>query len=409
MNVQRRSIGWLLAGAAALASPAAADAHPGVTASEIRIGQTGALSGLAAQYAILPRTAQAYFRMINDQGGVRGRKITLVVSDDEYKPPKSLEAARQLVEKQDVALMFGSFGTPTNAAQAPYLNQLGVPHLFLGTGADKWGDVKSFPWSMGFQPSFRTEARIYAKHILQTDPNPRIGVLYQNDDFGRDYLRGVNDILGGLQAFKLVKAVPYDTSETSIASQVAALKAAKVNFLILAAIPTYAAQALQASQALGWRPVTYVSLGAATVPATTEPLREGAGLRLISGAFSKQPSDSRWSTDTGMLGYRAFMAKYMPEDNPSAPLSALAFNMCELLVRLLQQAGPDLSRENIRRQAENLHAVALPLLLPGITVTTGPKDHYPVEQLQLMQWEGGRWALFGELMSTSEIPWQVGQ
>jgi branched-chain amino acid transport system substrate-binding protein len=409
MNVRLIScITLALCGAVANTTPAIAQPSPGVTPTEIRIGQTGALSGPAAQYGVLARTAQSYFRMVNDRGGIKGRKVTLIVADDEYNPAKSLAGVQRLVERDKVALMFGSFGTPTNSAQAPYLNQAGVPHLFLATGADKWGDFKTLPWTVGFQPSFRTEARIYTKHILETDPDPKIGVLYQNDDFGRDYLRGVNDILGRLQSFKLVKAVSYETSDTSVESQVAALKAARVNFLVLAAIPKYAAQVLRAAHAIDWKPVVYVALGAATVPTTTEPLKDRPGIRLISGAYMKAPADTHWERDAGMLRYRAFMAAYMPIDDANEPLSALAFNTGELLVKLLEQAGSDLSRDNIRRQAENLRQMTLPLLLPGITVSTSATDHYPVEQLQLMRWESGRWIRFGELMSTAEIPWKVG-
>jgi branched-chain amino acid transport system substrate-binding protein len=385
----------------------AADATVGVTSTEIRIGQTTALSGPATSYGILAKTGRAYFRMVNDAGGINGRKVNLLVADDEYKPAKSMEAARKLVEHEQVALMYGSFGTATNAAQAAYLNQRGVPHLFLATGADQWGDVKTLPMSMGFQPSFRTEARIYTKHIIQTNPDPHIGVLYQNDDFGKDYLKGVQDVLGKLQAFKLVKAVAYESTDANVDTQVLRLKAAGVNYLVLAAIPKFAAQALRTAQAIDWKPTVYVSLGAAFVPATTDLVRDNSGITIYSGQFSKVATDPAWKNDPGMNQYRKFMAAYMPEADLHEPLSALAYSNAEALTRVLMNAGANLSRANIRRQAESLKGMSLSLLLPGITVNTAPDDHYPIEQLQLVKWTSGKWVRFGDVMSTSDIPWHI--
>jgi branched-chain amino acid transport system substrate-binding protein len=399
----------LFLGSAALAATAARarDLAPGVTATEIRIGQTGAMSGPAAPYGVLARTALACFRALNERGGIHGRSVRLVVADDQYNATQSVEALRWLLDKEKVALMFGSFGTPTNAAQAALLNQRGIPHLFLATGADQWGDHKALPCSMGFQPSFRTEARIYVKHIIQTNPDPRIALLYQNDGFGKDYLHGVQDILGSLQAFKLARAMPYDTTDAGIEAQVQGLRASGAKYLIVAAIPKFAALALRSVQAMDWRPSIYLSLGSALVPATTEPLQGRSDLAVYSGVFAKAPGDAEWDKDPDVLRYRAFMAAQLPQENPNDPLCALAYNSAELLARVLRQAGQDLSRANILRQAENLKDVTLPLLLPGITVNTAPDDHYPVEQLQLARWTGARWQRFGDIITTSDIPWRL--
>lgn len=398
----------ILAGAVgAVAASHAADA-PGVTATEIKIGHTAALSGPAAQYGLLARANAAFFKMINEQGGINGRKVNLLVVDDEYVPNKSFEAVRKLVEQEDVAFMYGSFGTPSNSAQAPYLNRQSVPHLFLGTGADKWGDQKALPWSMGFQPSFRQEARIYTKHILQANLDAKIGVLYQNDDFGRDYLKGVQDVLGKSQSNKLVKAVSYETSDATVDSQVVSLQAAGADVIVLAAIPKFAGQAIRKAYSMNWRTTMYVAAGAAGISATTEPAKDRAGVILFSGAFGKDPRDAAWDKDAGMVQYREFMKKYMASDDPNNPLPGYAFNTGSLLVQVLKHAGKDLSRQNIMKQAENLKNVNLPLLLPGIRVTTAKDDHYPVDQMQLVRWNGNRWVAFGDLMSITDQPWRVG-
>lgn len=384
----------------------AADA-PGVSATEIKIGQTAALSGPAAAYGLLARANTAFFKMINDQGGINGRKINLVTADDEYVPNKSFEAVRKLVEQDKVAFMYASFGTPSNSAQAPYLNREGVPHLFLGTGADKWGDQKQLPWSMGFQPSFRQEARIYTKHILMNDFDAKIGVLYQNDDFGRDYLKGVQDVLGKFQANKLVKAVSYETSDATVDSQIVSLQAAGANVIVLAAIPKFAGQAIRKAYAINWRPTMYVAAGAADQPATTDAAKDRSGIILFTGQFGKDPKDPVWDKDPGMVAYREFMKKYMPSEDATNPLPVLAFNTGNLLVRVLKQAGSDLSRQNIMKQAESLKNVPLPLLLPDVRVNTAKDDHYPVDQMRLARFNGARWAPIGEVISTTDQPWRV--
>ena len=399
--MHRASLALRHAASAALAVLSLGAATAQAQSAPIRIGHTAALSGPAAAYGQLARANTAFFKMVNEQGGVNGRPLELVVTDDEYVPNKSFEAVRKMVEQDKVLIMYGSFGTPTNSAQAPYLNRQKVPHLFLGTGADKWGDHKALPWSMGFQPSFRHEAQIYAKHILQTSPNAKIGVLHQNDDFGRDYLKGVQDVLGKDKAAQLVKAASYETSDATVDSQVVSLQAAGAEVIVLAAIPKFAGQAIRKAYDMGWNTTMYVALGAANFPATTDPTKGRSGVNLITGVFAKEPRDAAWDQDAGMQAYKAFMKKYLPSEDVNDGLPALAFNTGTLLVQVLKQAGSDLSRENVLRQAESLKDVELPLLLPGIRVSTGKDDHYPVKQLRLARWDGARWTAFGDMLSTA--------
>lgn len=399
--MHRASLALRHAASAALAVLSLGAATAQAQSAPIRIGHTAALSGPAAAYGQLARANTAFFKMVNEQGGVNGRPLELVVTDDEYVPNKSFEAVRKMVEQDKVLIMYGSFGTPTNSAQAPYLNRQKVPHLFLGTGADKWGDHKALPWSMGFQPSFRHEAQIYAKHILQTSPNAKIGVLHQNDDFGRDYLKGVQDVLGKDKAAQLVKAASYETSDATVDSQVVSLQAAGAEVIMLAAIPKFAGQAIRKAYDMDWNTTMYVALGAANFPATTDPTKGRSGVNLITGVFAKEPRDAAWDQDAGMQAYKAFMKKYLPSEDVNDGLPALAFNTGTLLVQVLKQAGSDLSRENVLRQAESLKDVELPLLLPGIRVSTGKDDHYPVKQLRLARWDGARWTAFGDMLSTA--------
>lgn len=388
--------------ASVLASHAFGEDTPGVSTAEIRIGHTNALSGPAAQYGLLARADAAYFKKVNDDGGVNGRKISFIIADDEYNPAKSVEAMRKLVEQDDVLLMFGSFGTPTNSAQAPYLNKHRIPQLFVGSGADKWGDAKELPWSMGYQPSYRTEARIYTKHILQERPNAKIGILYQNDDFGKDYLKGVQDILGDAKASSLIKMVSYETADSTVDSQIVSLKGAGVDTLVLATIPKFGAQALRQILALDWNPTVYVALGAAGISMTTEPVKGKSELTLISGAFAKQVSDPAWANDQGVAQYLEFMKKYMPGVDVNEPLSAYGFDTSTLMTEVLRHAGNDLSRANVMHQAESLKNVELPLLLPGITINTSASDHQPIKQLNLIRWNGEKWLPMGGLISGSK-------
>ncbi|CAN5504211.1 ABC transporter substrate-binding protein [soil metagenome] len=387
----------LLAGAIT----AGAENAPGVTKTEIKIGQTTSYSGPAAIFGKIAEVELAYFKMLNEQGGINGRKINLLSLDDGYSPPKSMEQARKLVEQEEVAFMFNSFGAPTNAAQAKYLNAKKVPQLFVATGGDSWGDIAALPWSMGWQPSFRAEGRIYTQFILKDKPNAKIAILYQNDDFGRDYLKGVKDVLGDKLAGQLVKEVSYEPTDPTVDSQVIALKASGADHLILAAVPKFAAQTLRKSLDLQWNPAIFITGGASGVPATTEPVKDKADVILYSGGPFKDFIDQSWKTDPGLNAYREFFKKYMPSAVPEEFSSFYGYSVAATLAQVLKQCGDDLSRENVMKQASNLKNFAIPTLQDGITLNTSATDHYPIEQLRLMKWNGQKWVLFGEVLTAT--------
>lgn len=376
----------------------AADA-PGISKTEIRLGQTTSYSGPASQYGLIGRTQSAYFKMLNEQGGVNGRKVTLLSVDDGYSPPKSMEQMRKLVEQDNVAFMFNSFGAPTNAAQQRYLNGNKVPQLFVATGSHEWGDVAKLPWSMGFQPSFRSEAAIFTQAMLKARPGAKIGLLYQNDDMGRDMLAGIKEALGSKNAASLVYAVSYEPSDPTVDSQIVSLQAAGVDTLVLAAIPKFAAQSIRKMYQQRWMPVTYISNGASGVDAAMEPARGKTELPLLSSAYLKNPLDPAWKDDVGLATYREFMKKQMPDADPNSFLPLYGYTVAAAIVQVLRQCGDDLSRENILRQAANLKDVSLPTLLPGVRLNTSAADHYPVEQMQLMKWDGTTWTLYGDVIN----------
>jgi len=383
------------------AAPAVADNAPGVTPSEIKIGQTMPYSGPVTAFGTLGKGELAFFNMINDQGGVNGRKIRLVSLDDGYAPPKTVEQTRKLIELEGVALLFSSIGTATNTAVQKYLNDRKVPQLFIGSGASKWGDYKDYPWTMGgVQGVFRAEARIYTRYLLQHQPEPKLAILYQNDDSGRDYVAGVKDVLGDRYG-KMVTEATYEFTDATVDSQVVSLQGAGANTLILAATPKFAAQAIRKAYDIGWKPMFFLSNVAIWVNSVMKPAGAEKGIGIISSAYVKDPTDSGWDSDPGMRQWRAFMDKYMPDADHSDQNYVNSYNSGMALVQVLKQCGNDLSRRNIMRQAANLHDLELPMLLPGIKVDTGPTDYYPVEQMQLMRWDGSRWVRFGEIMSGS--------
>lgn len=387
-----------VAALAFIASAALAADMPGVSKTEIRLGQTTSYSGPASQYGLIGRTQAAYFKMLNEQGGVNGRKISLLSVDDGYSPPKSMEQMRKLVEQDNVAFMFNSFGAPTNAAQQRYLNGNKIPQLFVATGAHEWGDIAKLPWSMGFQPSFRSEAAIFTRAMLQTRPGAKIGLLYQNDDMGRDMLAGIKEALGS-QSAALVSTVSYEPTDPTVDSQIVSLQAAGVDTLVLAAIPKFAAQSMRKMYQLRWTPMTYIANGASGVDATMEPARGHTELPLLSSAYLKNPLDPAWKDDAGLAAFRDFMKKQMPDADPNGFLSLYGYTLATGIVQVLRQCGDDLSRENILRQASNLKDVALPTLLPGVHLNTSATDHYPIEQMQLMKWDGSTWVLYGNVVS----------
>ncbi len=370
---------------------------PGVTATEIKIGNTSPYSGPGSTYGVLGKLESAFFGMVNEQGGVSGRKINYISLDDGYSPPKTLEQTRRLVEEENVAFTFATLGTPTNSAIVRYMNQKKIPHLFLATGADKWGDYKATPWTIGWQPSYRTEAQIYAKHILKEKPNAKIAMLYQNDDFGKDYLLGFKDVLGD-KFDKMVVTAAYEATDPTADSQLTTLKASGADVLMVAALPKMSAQAIRKVHDMAWTPMfvmsnVSISVGAVMIPAGAEN-----GIGIISGAFVKDPSDPTWANDAGMNEWRAFMNKYMPGADQSDNNYVVAYGFSKTILQVLKQCNGDFSRENIMAQANNLHDLDIPVLLPGLKINTSPTNHHPVRAMQLEKWNGKSWVLFGEVI-----------
>jgi branched-chain amino acid transport system substrate-binding protein len=372
---------------------------PGVTDTEIKIGQTIPYSGPASAFGAIGRTETAYFKMINDQGGINGRKIDFISLDDGYSPPKTVEQVRRLVELEHVAFLANSIGTPQNAAVRQYCNDNKVPQLFVQSGAPMFADPQHYPWTIPGIPSYQTEAHIYAKHILSTKPDAKIAVLYQNDDFGKGYLNGLRDVLGPDRAGMIVKEESYETSEPTVDSQVVTLQASGANVLIIAATPKFAAQAIRKSFDLGWAATRYLSYVSASVPAVMKP----AGLEKSKGLISAPPgidvTDPRWKDTPDVLAWKAFTDKYMSGTEFVDALAAAGFGNAATIVQVLKQCGNDLSRENIMRQAANLKNFHAPLLWPGVTINTSPTNFSPIRDLQPAIFNGANWEPVGELMS----------
>ena len=398
--LRRRDVLAIAAGG--LAAPwvaRAAGPMPGVTKSAIKIGQTMPYSGPASAYGAIGRTETAFFNMLNAGGGINGRTIGFLSADDGYSPPRTVEETRRLVEAEGVAFMFQGLGTATQTAVRQYLNSRKVPQLFVSSGADKWGDPEHFPWTMGWQPSYRTEAGIYAKHLLQSAPGAKLAVLYQNDDFGKDYLIGLRDVLGPKFDQAVVKTVSYETTDPTVDSQVLSLQGSGADALLTVATPKFAAQAIKKVAEIGWRPalhyLTNVSNSAAAVmlPAGGE---NGKGI--MTGAYLKDQTDSQWTDDPGMNELRAFMKQWAPGADLKDTSVVYGYGLALTLRKVLEQCGDDLSRENIMRQAASLHDFEVPVLLPGIKVNTSPSNFHPVRQMQLSRWTGTSWELFGQVL-----------
>ena len=370
---------------------------PGVTDSEIKIGQTMPYSGPASAYGVNGRTHLAYFKRINELGGVNGRKINLISLDDGLQPAKTLEQTRRLIEQEQVAFIFGSLGTISNAAIRPYLNDNKVPQLLITTGSPMFGDPQHYPWTIACLPNFQTESHIYAKQILRTKPDAKIGLLYQNDGYGKDYQIGIRGGLGD-HAAMIVKEVSYEASEPTVESQIVQLQGSGADTLLIAATSKFAAQAIRKAYEIGWMPERYMTYTASSITATLRP----AGLEkckgLITAAYSKDPTYPRWADDAGYKEWAAFAAKYMTAPDLIDYNATVAFSVAAMLVQVLKQCGDDLSRENIMRQGTNIKDLELPMLLPGIRVNTSPDNFYPIRQMQLSRFNGESWELFGDLM-----------
>jgi branched-chain amino acid transport system substrate-binding protein len=388
--------------AAALALPGFAAAQkkydPGASDTEIKIGQTMPYSGPASAYGTVGRAEAAYFQMINEQGGVNGRRLALISLDDGYSPPRTVEQIRRLVEEDGVLFIFQSLGTPTNTAIQKYLNARKVPQLFVATGATKWGDPQNFPWTMGWQPSYQSEGRIYAKYVLQHRPNAKIGVLYQNDDYGKDYVKGLKDGLGS-RASLIVKEVSYEVTDPSVDSQIVTLQASGVDTFYLVATPKFAAQAIRKSYDIGWRPLGLLNNVSTSVAAVLEPAGLEKSVGLITALYVKDPTDPQWQKDKSFRDWVEWMKKYYPQGDLTDTYNVLGYSVGQTLVQVLKQCGDDLTRENVMRQAANLKDFELPMLLPGIRINTGANDFYPIEQMQLARFDGKRWVLFGEVIT----------
>ena len=385
----------------ALSAPAGAQT-PGVTATEIKVGNTNPYSGPASAYGTIGKAIDAYFKKVNDEGGINGRKLNYVTYDDGYSPPKAVEMVRRLVEQDQVLLLFQTLGTPTNSAIHKYVNQQKVPHIFIATGATKWGDPQNFPWTMGWQPTYQAEAKIYAQYVMKNIPDAKVGILYQNDDYGKDYLKGFKDGLGEASKKVIVMEQSYEVTDPTVDSQIVNLKNSGANVFFNITIPKFAVQAIKKTHDLGWKPVHLLNNVSNSVGTVLRPAGLDASKGLITTFYLKDPTDPQWKDDAGMKEWRAFMAKYYPEGNTDDVFNAYGYTVAQTLVHVLKQAGNDLSRANVMKQAASIKDLVLPLFLPGIKINTSATDFYPIEQEQLAKFDGERWVLFGEIYDASK-------
>ena len=371
----------------------------GATDTEIKIGNIMPYSGPASAYGVIGKTEAAYFKKINDAGGINGRKINFISYDDGYSPPKTVEQARKLVESDEVLLIFNSLGTPPNSAIHKYMNSKKVPQLFVATGATKWNDPKDFPWTMGWQPNYQSEARIYAKYILKEKPNSKIAVLYQNDDYGKDYLKGLKDGLGAKASSMIVAEESYETTEPSVDNHIVKLKSTGADIFVNITTPKFAAQAIKKIAEVEWKPLHFLNNVSASVGSVIKPAGYQNAQNIISAAYLKDVSDPQWANDPGMKEFLGFMAKDFPEGNTLDGGTVVGYGVAQTLVQVLKQCGDNLTRENVMKQAANLKDFRTEVLLPGIKINTSATDFAPISQLQLMQFKGERWELFGDIVS----------
>ena len=398
------SVKHLLAGASAaialaLAAPASAQKKydPGASDTEIKVGQTMPYSGPASAYGTIGKVEAAYFKMINDQGGINGRKINLISLDDGYSPPKTVEMVRRLVEQDEVLLVFQTLGTPSNTAIQKYMNAKKVPQLFVATGATKWNDPTGNPWTMGWQPNYQTETTIYAKHILKEKPNAKIGVLYQNDDYGKDYLKGLKDGLGD-KVKMIVAEVSYEVSDPTIDSQIVQLQGSGADVFVNITTPKFAAQAIRKAFDIGWKPVHYLNNVSTQIGSVLTPAGLEKSVGLISTAYIKDPLDPQWASDAAIAEWTAFMKKHYPEGSLIDNSNVYGYTVAKTMVQVLKQCGDNLTRENVMKQAASLKDFAPDTLIPGVKINTGPKDFAPIESVQLMKFDGKSWVRFGEVI-----------
>jgi ABC-type branched-subunit amino acid transport system substrate-binding protein len=394
------ALGAVIVGAASLV-PETVHAQkrydPGASDSEIKVGHIGPYSGPASAYGAIGKAIDAFFRKINAEGGVNGRKINFITLDDGYSPPRTVEQTRRLVEQDQVLLVFQTLGTPPNSAIHKYMNQRKVPQLFVATGATKWGDPKNFPWTMGWQPNYQSEARIYAEHILESKPGAKIAVLYQNDDYGKDYLKGFEDGLGDKAKSMIIARATYEVTDPTVDSQMVQLKASGADTFFNITTPKFAAQAIKKAAEIGWKPTHYLNsvsnaAGSVMVPAGAE-----SGIGIISAFYIKDPTDPQWANSAGYKEWLDFMKKYHPQGDLKDNFNVYGYTVAQTLMEVLKKCADNLTRENVMLQAASLD-LTLPMLLPGVNIKTGPDDFFPIEREQLARWDGKTWVLFGKVL-----------
>jgi branched-chain amino acid transport system substrate-binding protein len=386
---------------AALASTAALAQKkydPGASDTEIKIGNTNPYSGPASAYGTIGKTIGSYFKMVNDQGGVNGRKVTWVSYDDGYSPPKTVEMVRKLVEQDEVLFVFQTLGTPSNTAIHKYMNMKKVPQLHVATGATKWDDAKNFPYTMGWQPNYQTEGRIYAAYILKEKPNAKIAILYQNDDYGKDYLKGMKDGLGAKAASMIVKEVSYEVTDPTVDSQMVQLQASGADTFFNITTPKFAAQAIRKAHDLNWKPVHFLNNVSASVGSVLTPAGLDKSVGLISTQYIKDPLDSQWANDKAVNDWKAFMGKYYPEGDLRDASNIYGYTVASTLHEVLKKAGDNLTRDNIMKQAANMKGFRVETFLPGISINTNDSDYAPIQAVQLIRFDGKQWVRFGEVM-----------
>ncbi|WP_339030564.1 ABC transporter substrate-binding protein [Bradyrhizobium symbiodeficiens] len=393
------SLALALIAASASTASAQKKYDTGATDTEIKIGNIMPYSGPASAYGIIGRTEAAYFKKINEEGGINGRKINFISYDDGYSPPKTVEQARKLVESDEVLLIFNSLGTPPNSAIHKYMNSKKVPQLFVATGATKWNDPKDFPWTMGWQPNYQSETQIYAKYILKEMPNAKIAVLFQNDDYGKDYLKGLKDGLGSKAASMIIAEESYETSEPTIDNHIVKLKATGADVFVNITTPKFAAQAIKKNAEIGWKPTHFLNNVSASVGSVIKPAGFENAQGVISAAYLKDTTDKQWANDPGMKGFLDFMTKYFPEGDKTDNGTIVGYGVAQTLVQVLKNCGDDLTRANVMKQAASLKDFRTEVLLPGIKINTSATDFAPISSLQLQRFKGERWDLFGNVIS----------
>jgi branched-chain amino acid transport system substrate-binding protein len=371
----------------------------GATDTEIKIGNIMPYSGPASAYGVIGKTEAAYFNKINAEGGINGRKINFISYDDAYSPPKTVEQARKLVESDEVLFIFNPLGTPPNSAIQKYMNTKKVPQLFVATGATKWNDPKEFPWTMGWQPNYQSESQIYAKYILKNHPNAKIAVLYQNDDYGKDYLKGFKDGLGSKGASLIVMEESYEVSEPTVDSHIVKLKSTGADVFFNITTPKFAAQAIKKNSEIGWKPLHFLNNVSASIGSVIKPAGFENAQAIISSNYLKDPTDAQWKTDKGMIAWNEFLDKYYPEANRADASVMYAYIVAQGIVHVLKACGDDLTHANLMKQAASIKDLQLGGLLPGVKVNTSATDFAPISQLQLMKFKGETWELFGDIIS----------